>query len=178
MDDKHLIQYVMHSTGAQGACAAALFILPVPAAIITSQSLPVTLALAGSTFVIEYGAAPIGIAGGLHPLFVLFVLACIALGVTLLLFTLCESLGGQSPWFARFLDRTRTRAQSSVFLAKYGIYSLVPLVIFPGFYVCAPVAWLAGWRRSHAVLLIMAGYLAISLATMLATLGILRVFFP
>jgi uncharacterized membrane protein len=144
----------------------------------TSQSLPVTLALMGSTFFVEYGAAPVGILGGLDPLFVLFVLACIALGVTLLLFGLCGSLEEHWPRFARFLERTRIRAEGSAILTKYGIFGLMPLVIILGFYVCAPVACIFGWRRDHATLLIMAGYLVACTLTILATLGILAVILP
>jgi hypothetical protein len=44
-----------------------------------------------------------------------------------------------------------------------------------GFWVCAPVACLSGWRRDHATILIMAGYVIACIATILATQGFLGV---
>lgn len=155
------------------AVAAIVIALPLPVAYLQGAPVPVTLALMGSTFVIEYGAAPVGILGGLDPLFVLFVLACIALGVTLLLFAFCGLLEDRWPFFARFVARTRERAQSSAILARYGILGLVPLVMILGFYFCAPAACIFGWRRDHATILILAGYLIAALITILATRGVL-----
>jgi Putative small multi-drug export protein len=178
MEDESTIQPNGHGAGALALFAALAIVLPLPVASVTRQSLPVTLALMGSTFLIEYGAAPVGIVGGLDPSFVLFVLVSIALGVTLLLFSICGSLEGHWPRFARFLERTRGRAEASTLLAKYGIYGLVPLVMVLGFYFCAPVACIFGWRRGQATLLIMAGYITACVATILATLGMIQVFFP
>lgn len=178
MEDETAIHSFRHSAGALAVSAALAIVLPLAVASVTRQSLPVTLALMGSTFIIEYGAAPVGILGGLEPLFVLFVLACIALGVTLLLFGLCGTLAEHWPRFACFLERTRIRADGSLILAKYGVLGLLPLVIVLGFYVCAPVACIFGWRRDHATLLIMAGYLIACTLTILATLGILDVILP
>ena len=178
MEDENAIHFFRHSAGALAVSAAIAIVLPIAVASVTRQSLPVTLALMGSTFIIEYGAAPVGIIGGLDPLFVLFVLACIALGVTLVLFSLCGSLAEHWPRFARFLEQTRGRTEGSKILAKYGILGLLPLVIVLGFYVCAPVACIFGWRRDHATLLIMAGYLFACIVTILATLGILHVILP
>ncbi len=178
MADENLVHYLRHSAGALGTFVSIAILLPLLLAFLLGESIPVTLALMGSTFAIEYGAAPVGIAGGLPPAFVLLVLSCIALGVSLLLFNLCEPLGEHSSWFARFLERNRKRAQASPLLVKYGIFSLVPLVMILGFYVCAPVAWVFGWQRSHALLLIMAGYLAACLVTILATMGLLGILLP
>jgi uncharacterized membrane protein len=158
--------------------AAVAVALPFPAAIVTGQSVPVTFALAGSTFIIEYGAAPVGILGGLDPLFVLFVLSCIAVGVTLFLFGLCGTLEKRSPRFARFLERTRAKVQGSALLATYGIFGLVPLVMILGFWFCAPAACLSGWRRDYATILIMTGYIIACIVTILATQGAIGILAP
>ncbi len=178
MDDKRPIRFSSNNTGPLAVIAAILILLPLPVAYITGQSLMVTLALMASTFIIEYGAAPVGIFGGLDRVFVLFVLSCIALGVTLLLFCLCGTLEERWPRVARFLEKSRSMAQSSPFLAKYGIVGLVPLVIVLGFYVCAPAACILGWRRDHATALIMAGYIFASIVTILLTHGASMVFLP
>jgi len=171
MEDQTFGQSSPKNAGILVLSAAAALVLPLAAATLTGRSVPVTLALVGSTFVIEYGAAPVGILGGLDPLFVLFALSCIALGVTLLLFGLCGTLENRWPRFARFVERTRAKVQGSTLLAKYGIYGLVPLVMILGFYVCAPAACISGWRRDHATILIMTGYIIACIATILATQG-------
>lgn len=178
MDDKSLIHVLLDNTSTLAVAAAIIILLPLPVGYITGQSLMVTLALMASTFVIEYGAAPVGIFGGLDRIFVLFVLSCIALGVTLLLFGLCETMEAHWPRVARFLEKSRSRVKTYPFLAKYGIVGLVPLVIILGFYVCAPAACILGWRRDHATILIMAGYIFASIVTILLTHGASMVFLP
>ena len=178
MEEKSPIHFPLYNTGTLAVFAAIVILLPLPVAYITGQSLMVTLALMASTFIIEYGAAPVGIFGGLDRIFVLFVLSCIALGVTLLLFCLCGTMEEHWPPVARFLENSRSWAKSSPFLAKYGIVGLVPLVIVLGFYVCAPAACILGWRRDLATILIMAGYIIASIVTILLTHGASMVFFP
>jgi len=178
MEDQTFGQPPPEKAGILVLSAAAALVLPLAAAVLTGRPVPATIALTGSTFIIEYGAAPVGILGGLDPLFVLFTLSCIALGVTLLLFGLCGTLEIHWPRFARFLERTRARAQGSALLAQYGIYGLVPLVMILGFYVCAPAACLFGWRRDHATILIMAGYIIASIVSILATQGVIGILAP
>ena len=153
-------------------------VLPLFAAILCAQPLTSTSALITSTLVIEYGAAPIGIGFGLHPVFVLLVLVSVALGITLFLFDLLDLLARHSERVARFLARSEQKAKQSSFFSRYGIWGLVPCVITLGFYVCPPVAWACAWRRDSAVLLIMAGFIAISGVLILATLGLFSIIFP
>jgi uncharacterized membrane protein len=152
-------------------------VVPLTTAFLFTISIPSTLALITSTLVIEYGAAPVGIGFGLHPIFVLYVLVCVALGVTLALFDVFDIMGERSERVSRFLKKSSERAKRSSFLTRYGIYGLVPCVITLGFYVCPPVSWVLGWPRDRSILLIMAGYITISLVTMLAALGIFRILY-
>jgi uncharacterized membrane protein len=151
-------------------------ILPLTPAFILNISVTSALALISATFVIEYGAAVPGIGLGLPPLYILFVLTCVALGVTLTLFDIFDVLGVHSEKVSRFLKKSEERAGRSMFLKKYGMYGLVPCVITLGFYACPPVAWVLGWPRDRAILLIMAGYITISMVTILATMGFFKVF--
>jgi len=154
-----------------------VFLLPLIAALLFNIPLPSTLALITSTLVIEYGAAPIGIGLGLNPLFVLYVLVCVAFGVTLALFDVIAILGEHSERVSRFLKKSSERAKKSTLLTKYGIYGLVPGVMTLGFYVCPPVSWVLGWPKNRSILLIMAGYITISVVTILATIGIFSIVF-
>jgi hypothetical protein len=154
-----------------------IFLLPLIAAFLFNIPFPSTLALITSTLVIEYGAAPIGIGLGLNPVFVLYVLVCVAFGVTLALFDVFAILGEQSERVSRFLKKSSERAKKSTLLTKYGIYGLVPGVMTLGFYVCPPVSWVLGWPKNRSILLIMAGYITISVVTILATIGIFSIVF-
>ena len=167
--------YLRHLAGAITKSIVLVVVLPLAAAIIFAQPLSSTIALITSTLVIEYGAAPVGLGLGLPPVFVLYVLVCVALGVTLSLFDIFDLLGEQSKRVARFLEKSAERVKHTPVLTKYGIYGLVPCVLTLGFYICPPVSWVLGLRRDLSILLIMAGYIAISIVTILATMGIFLV---
>jgi len=149
-------------------------VLPLVPALLFNISVPSTFALISGTFIIEYGAAPIGIGLGLPLAFVLYVLTCVALGVTLTLYDIFDLLGEHSERVSQFMNKSSERAGRSVFLKKYGIYGLVPGVMTLGFYICPLVSWVLGWPRGRSMVLIMAGYITISLLTMLAAWGVFK----
>jgi len=173
-----IISLLARLTGAISKALMLILIIPLAAALALSVPATHTLALIGSALVIEYGAAPIGIGLGLPPAFVFFVLACVALGVTLALFDIFDSIGDHSERVRLFLERSKKRADASAVLAKYGIYGLVVVVITLGFYVSPPIAWICGWDRKRSVLLIMTGYCIISALLILITGDALRILLP
>ena len=152
-------------------------IFPLVPAVLSGISLSSSLALISSTFVIEYGAAALGIGLGLPPIYILYVLVCVAAGVTLTMFDIFDRAGEYSPRVSRFLEKTEERAHRSTILTKYGIFGLIPCVFTFGFYVCPAVSRVMGWRRDLSILLIMGGYISISIVTLLATMGIFRLVF-
>jgi hypothetical protein len=177
MEDIPFSHYLEHFVLAFARFGLVAIILPLIPAVIFSLPLPATIALITTTFVLEYGAAPIGIGMGLHPIFVVYVLVCIALGVTLFLFDIFDTLGEHSKRVAKFLEMSGERAKKLKILAKYGIYGLVPCVMTLGFYVCPPIIWVCGWRRDISILMIMAGFISISVITTLVSLGIIDLLF-
>jgi hypothetical protein len=176
MEDEALSHYAGHIAVALAKLLLLAVALPLLFTFLFGLSLPATLALIGSTLVIEYGAAPVGIGLGLHPIYVLFTLTCIAFGVTLFLFDILDTLGEHSERVAGFLKRSEERGRNSPILSKYGIYGLVPCVMTLGFYVCPPISCVFGWKRDLSILMIMTGYTGISIATILLTLGIFDLF--
>ena len=150
--------------------------LPIVLAMLLTIPVTSTLALIATTLIIEYGAAPVGIGLGLQPVFVLVVLTSMALAVTHLLYDIFDTHGTRSLRVARFLLRSKQRAERSKILSKYGINGLVPCVMILGFYACPPIAWVVGWHRNYAILLTMAGFILISLVTICATPGVIRIF--
>ena len=175
METGPIPDYLVPLLGAIIKALVLVVILPLTVAFLFTIPIPSTLALITSTLIIEYGAAAIGIGLGLHPVFVLYVLVCVAFGVTLALFDVFDIMGEHSERVSQFLKKSSERAKQSSFLTKYGIYGLVPCVFTLGFYVCPPVSWALGWRRVRSILLIMAGYITISVVTILATMGIFSV---
>jgi hypothetical protein len=146
-------------------------ILPLVPVFLFEIPLSSSLALIASTLVIEYGAAAVGIGLGLPPMYILYVLICVALGVILTMFDIFDRLGEYSPRVSRFLKKSEERAHRSTILTEYGIFGLVPCVFILGFYVCPAVSRVLGWRRDLSVLLTMVGYISASVLTLLAAIG-------
>jgi len=152
-------------------------IFPLVPVFLFGITLSSSLALLASTFAIEYGAAAVGIGLGLPPVYILYVLICVASGVILTLFDMFDMLGEYSPRVSRFLKKSEERAHRSAILKKYGIFGLIPCVFILGFYVCPAVSRVLGWHRDLSFLLIMVGYISASVIMLLATIGILRLVF-
>jgi hypothetical protein len=149
-------------------------IFPLAPVILFGIPLSSGVALVSGTFVFEYGAAVLGIGLGLHPIYVLYVLVCVASGVTLTMFDIFDILGEYSSRISRFLERSKERADRSTTISKYGILGLIPCVLMLGFYVCPAVSRVFGWPRDLSIFLIMVGYISISIVTLLAAMGIFR----
>ncbi len=127
-----------------------------------------------ATLVVEYGAAALGAGIGLRPGTTILIVSTVALGMNILLFGIFDTLDAESEWIRRFLERTRARADRNRIFSKYGIYGLLPAICTVGFYFCPGIAWLFGWDRLRAIVLIMAGYIVAAAITYFAAEGALR----
>jgi hypothetical protein len=170
-DQKTILQ---KSGSALGRGILLLLILPLLPALILGYPLTPTLALIGTSLIIEAAAAPVGIALGLSPVFVFFVLICTESGIFLCLYDIFDTIGHSSPRVALFLEKSRHYAHSTPTVEKYGILSLVPCDILLGVYANAPLAWVLGWREDHALVLTIIGYLPQLIITIWITLGLLQ----
>ncbi|MGD1004099.1 MAG: small multi-drug export protein [Methanoregulaceae archaeon] len=177
MEDVPVTHYLEHLVIAIIKFFLLTIALPLIPVFIFNLSIPAVLTLMTSTFLIEYGAAPIGIGLGLSPLFVIYVLICIATGVILFLFDIFDTFGEHSEKVSNFLKKSSERAKESKVLSKYGMYGLIPCVMILGFYVCPPIVWVFGWRRDFSILTIMTGYITISIITALFSMGIIVLLF-
>ncbi|MDD1686923.1 small multi-drug export protein [Methanoregula sp.] len=165
-------------TRAVAICLLFVVVLPVGAALLFTLPLTSVFALIGSALLIEYGAAPVGIALGLSPVYVFLALTSIALGVILALFELFDTAGEQSARVHAFLEQSRKRAGESRILSDYGIFGLVIAVLVLGIYLCPPIAWVCGWDRKRSIALILAGFCSASVALICTTTEIMAVIFP
>ncbi|ACL16347.1 hypothetical protein Mpal_0997 [Methanosphaerula palustris E1-9c] len=133
------------------------------------------LALIGSTALIESGAPVVGVALGLPPAVVLVLVCSVALGLILLIYTLLDTLDAESPRVSHLLVWVRQRYTRSKTLQTYGIYGLVPGMVILGVWICPPIAWLVGWERRRAVLLMMIGFTIAAAGTLAVATGLVRI---
>jgi len=174
--DRYLFLRHLASALAWGVSVA--LVLPLLTCLIFKEPLMPTLALAATGLVVEYGAAPLGIALGLSPFFVFFVLMCTETGIFIGLFAIFDAVGQTSHAAADFLARTKEFIHRHAYAERYGILGLVPCEILIGVYANAPVSWVLGWPKGRALLLTMAGYVPCLILAILATNGFLALSLP
>ncbi len=155
-----------------------ILVLPLVPALVLGYPVMPTLAMIGSALIIESTAAAVGIALGLSPYFVFYVLVCTETGIFLCLYDIFSTIGHSSPRVGRFLDRSQHYADDSPALKKFGILGLIPLEILIGVYANAPVAWALGWREDRSLALTLIGYLPPLVITIWISLGLLQIGFP
>lgn len=178
MESWDRITSLRHIGAALGRGALFAIILPLLPVLLFGLPLTPTLALIGSGLLIEYGAAPVGIALGLSPLSIFYILMCTETGIFLGLFDIFDTIGHTYAPVTRFLENSRQIVHRSATVERYGILSLIPCVILLGVYINAPVSWVLGWREDHALLITLAGYCGALAITIFATIGLLRIYFP
>jgi uncharacterized membrane protein len=170
---------ILQKTGsALGRGILLILILPLLPALVFNYPLMPTLAMIGSSLIIESTAAPVGIALGLSPLFVFFVLICTEAGIFLCLYDIFDTIGHSSPRVAQFLEKSRQYAHGSPTVEKYGILGLIPCEILVGVYLNAPLAWVLGWREDRALILTLIGYLPQLVITIWICIGLLQLNLP
>jgi uncharacterized membrane protein len=170
---------ILKKTGsALGRGILLILILPLIPVLVFGYPLMPALAMIGSSLIVESTAAPVGIALGLSPLFVFYVLVCTEAGIFLCLYDIFDTIGHSSPRVAQFLEKSRHYAHGSANVENYGIFVLVPCEILIGVYANAPLAWVLGWREDHALILTMIGYLPQLIITIWICIGLLQLNIP
>jgi len=174
--DRYL--FLRHIAAALARGVFIAIVLPLIPVLLFGYPLMPTLAVIGSGFLLEYGAAPVGIALGLSPLFVFWVLMCTETGIFLGLFDIFDSIGHTWPPVADLLEKTRQFVHRHSFAERYGILGLVPLEIIIGVYANAPVSWVLGWNKYRSLAFTMIGYVPCLILTILATIGLIGMYLP
>ena len=167
-----------HITAALGRGIFVAILLPLLPVILFGIPLMPTLALIASGLVIEYGAAPVGITLGLPPLMFFYVLMCTETGIFLGLFDIFTTIGHSSARVAGFLEGTKEFVHRHSLAGRYGILGLIPCEVLLGVYINAPVSWVLGWNEYKSPLITMAAYVVCLVITILATMGVLQMYFP
>ena len=170
--------FLRHVILALGRGVLFAIVLPLLPVILFGYPFMPTLAIIGSGFLLEYGAAPVGIALGLSPLFVFWVLMCTEIGIFLGLFEIFDSIGHTWPLVGNFLDRTRHEIDKSTLLVRYGILGLIPCEVIIGVYANAPISWVLNLDKYRALVFTMIGYIPSLVLTILVAIGLLGMYFP
>jgi hypothetical protein len=151
---------ILHKTGsALGRGILLILILPLLPALVLGYPLLPTLAMIGTGLVFESAAALGGIALGLSPVFVFYVLVCTEIGIFLCMYDIFDTIGHSYPPVTRFLEKSRQYAHGSPTIEKYGILGLIPCEIVIGIQANVAMTWVLGWRKDHALILTLIGYL-------------------
>jgi hypothetical protein len=174
--DRYLFLRHIAAALVQGMSVA--LVLPLITMFLFNYPLVPTLALIGSGLVIEYGAAPVGIALGLSPFFVFWVLLCTEIGIFLGLFAVFDAVGQSWPPAADLLAKTAQLIHRHPLAGRYGIFCLIPCEIIIGVYANGPLSWVLGWKKGQSLAFTMAGYVPCLVLTILATIGIVALYFP
>jgi uncharacterized membrane protein len=174
-DRKTILQ---KSGSALGRGILLILILPLLPVLVFGYPLMPTLAMIGSSLILESTAAPVGIALGLSPFFVFYVLVCTESGIFLCLYDIFDTVGHSSAPVARFLEKSRHVAHRSATVERYGILGLIPCEILIGVYANAPLAWVLGWREDHALVFTLIGYLPLLIITIWISIGLLQLNLP
>ncbi len=131
------------------------------------------LGVLSSTALIEYGAAAVAIGMGIPPFPATAFVSLSGLTLIFLIFTVLDILTERSTVVQRLVERAQRRTKTIAWLQRYGAIALVPGVIVVGFWVCVPIAWFLGWRRSHSIVALFLGFLGATIATTAIASGLL-----
>jgi uncharacterized membrane protein len=157
--------------------AIAIFLVVIPLATLTFSDLhPALLGpVIGATFILQAGA--VGLAGmGGHPILSFTGIVSVGLAFILIEFDILDALSTKSERVARWIRIFDEKARRISLIERFGMYTLVPLMWIPGIglYGGVIIAWLFGWDRRHAILLMFSGWIIACTAVLLVVLGLFR----
>ena len=152
-----------------------MVLVPFGITAIAGISPAVTLALIGSTLLIEYGAVLPGLVLEVPPVLLIAVMTSIASGVILASLELFDYFSARSEKLRRFLERIQGSRAGKV-IHRYGIWGLIPGIIIAGFYVCPALAWIFAWERRIAVAMMIGSFILSCVLVLLLSLGVLTMF--
>ncbi len=129
--------------------------------------------VASSTAIIEYGAAAVAVGIGTPPLPATIFVALSGGTLMLLLFAVLDTLAERLSIVRRLVERAQRQTKTIAWLERYGPVALIPGVIFAGFYVCVPIAWLLGWQRDRSLVALWTGFLVATAGTAALSAGVI-----
>lgn len=153
--------------------------IPVMAGLPFGRSPAESLTLAGTSFLLQAAGAAVGVGLGFHPISILAIVTSVALAYILVVFEVLDLFAEQSERLRAWVDRIDEKTKHNVYLRRYGVFALVPLIWLPvvSLYGSPLVAWIFRWNRLQSVIAMLAGWIAACAVVMAATMGIFQFLF-
>lgn len=155
-------------------------ILAVPLAIglYYQCALHAILGFIGSVLIFQPVAVAVGIALGIPPVPILFIMFSIGISVVFIFFGVCDLFAERSRWLRDHLEKVNMIAKKSALFENYGIIAFIPSIWVPGvgLYGCVLLAWLFGWKGIKDISIIMGGWMLASMLVLGASLGVMGLF--
>lgn len=154
-------------------------VVPVLAGLLFGGTPLASLTLAGSSFLLQAAGAAVGVGLGFHPVPLLAIMTSVALAYILVVFEVLDLFAEQSERVRAWIDRIDEKTKGNVYLRRYGVLALVPLIWLPvvSLYGSPLVAWIFRWDRMQSIIAMLAGWIVACAVVMAATMGIFQVLF-
>jgi predicted Na+-dependent transporter len=134
--------------------------LPLAVGALSGVTSTQILTMITSTFVLQAAAPPIGLAMGLSPGAILFIMACFAIGVVAAIFEICDGLASSSARVRSWIDKLEKISDKHPVIKKYGAISCLFIAWIPGVgvYGTPIIAWVLRWKRLPSIIFTVAGF--------------------
>ena len=132
------------------------------------------LSLVSSTLVLHAWASPVGLALGLGVIRTTIIMGCVALGITLTIFEICDSLAMSSERVRKWIDDMEKKTAKYPKIRKFGPVACTFISWIPGIglYGTPIVAWILRWKRVPSIFFTVIGFLIASLVVLFTASGI------
>jgi ACR3 family arsenite transporter len=134
--------------------------IPLLVGTLTGTTASSILSLISSTFILQAGAPVVGVALGISYPVILITMVCFALGMTLAVFEICDSLSSSSQRVQKSLEKVEKASEKYPQVQKYGVISCFFIAWIPpfGIYGAPSFAWLMNWKRLPATIIIVSAF--------------------
>ena len=119
-------------------------------------------------------ASPVGLALGLGTIRTATIMGCVALGIALTIFEICDTLAMSSERVRKWIEAMKKRTEKYPKIQKFGPITCTFISWIPGIglYGTPVVAWILRWKRAPSIFFTVVGFLIASLLVLFAANGL------
>jgi len=128
------------------------------------------LSFIGTTLVLHAWASPVGLALGLGTIGIIIIMACFALGISIAIFEICDSLALSSEWVRKRIEKMEKITEKYPQIKRFGPAACSFTVWIPGIglYGTPVIAWILRWKRAPSIVFTVIGFLIATLIVLSA----------
>ncbi|MBN1166618.1 MAG: hypothetical protein JXA44_05730 [Methanospirillaceae archaeon] len=132
------------------------------------------ITMVSSAILFQATASPIGLGLGIKPVIILLIMLSYAIGMTLLIFEICDTFAQTSDRVQKWLSKVEEKMHTITVVQRYGVFSCICISWIPaiGLYGTPVIAWLFAWKRIPAILFTVLGFFIVSIFFLILTIGI------